>query len=97
MDLLDYRDKYGRKALTELASRAGIEPSYLAQLMGGFRRIRFERAQRLSALHPELDVVALQLMADRVRERKKRREKNARRTNGAKKSVTARKRAPVTS
>ena len=72
MDLLDYRLKYGRKALGELAARADIDAPYLRQLMGGFRRITFERAQRLVSLCKELDAVALQSMYDRVNARKKR-------------------------
>lgn len=88
MDLIDYREKYGRQSLTELAARAGIEPSYLAQLMGGFRRITLDRAQRFVSLDPRLDVIALQLMADRVRDIKKRRERRAaaQKSNGKKKS-----------
>jgi hypothetical protein len=94
MDLLDFRDKYGKKALVELAAQAGIERSYLPQIMGGFRRIKFERAQRLVDLNAELDVIALQAMADRIRQRKKRERKEMRaakklKANGKKKAVTA--------
>ena len=72
MDLIDFLAKYGRPALIELAARAGITPNYLYQLMGGFRRLSLANAQKLAHLHDELSVVSLQLMKDRIGERKKR-------------------------
>ena len=72
MDLIDFAAKYGRPALIKLAGRAGISTNYLNQLMGGFRRVSLANAQKLARLHDELDVVSLQLMKDRIGERKKR-------------------------
>lgn len=82
MDLLDYREKYGRAALREVSDRAGIKRNYLAQLIGGFRRMSIEKAESIALAASEvrvkgrrtarLDVISLMRMADRVRAQKTR-------------------------
>jgi hypothetical protein len=69
-DLIAYRRRRGREALKALWRRAGFSDGYLKQIMGGHRPITLRRALLLVELTPELDLIALLEMQDRLLLRK---------------------------
>ena len=90
MDLIEYRSRVGHGAVKDLFTRAGLPTWLVSHVINGHKKVSLEKAKKLVAVCPELDVIALMEMRDRALVlRKQRNAKAARRA--AKKSKTKKK------
>jgi hypothetical protein len=89
MDLIALSKKRGRGALKELGRRAGLPDGYIYHIAHGRRGLNIDRAEKLVALEPELDLLALL----RIKKRDRRTKKSSQPRKGASGAVENNRRA----